>query len=210
MNNTNLLTAAVAATLMLGPSVASAISFDFMALANGNERGYGTFTHTEDGLTVDATGHSADGTIDYYAYMDSGDAGLGVCKALTAADQCTPSSDDNVTYLERVRLSFDRAVTLNEVEFVNGDHGTSFMGDFDLVVDGGPAMTHSLTNIFSTNLSGSVFEFINLNPEGTSDLSNKYQFYIGSVDVAAVPLPAAAWMFGSGLLGLAGVARRRR
>jgi hypothetical protein len=28
--------------------------------------------------------------------------------------------------------------------------------------------------------------------------------------VAPVPLPAAAWLFGSGLLGLAGVARRRR
>ena len=30
-----------------------------------------------------------------------------------------------------------------------------------------------------------------------------------SVDVAVVPLPAAAWLFGSGLLGLAGIARRR-
>ena len=28
-------------------------------------------------------------------------------------------------------------------------------------------------------------------------------------DVAAVPIPAAAWLFGSGLLGLVGVARRR-
>ncbi len=32
---------------------------------------------------------------------------------------------------------------------------------------------------------------------------------VGS-DVAAVPVPAAAWLFGSGLAGLAGVARRRR
>jgi hypothetical protein len=29
-------------------------------------------------------------------------------------------------------------------------------------------------------------------------------------NVAAVPVPAAAWLFGSGLLGLIGVARRRR
>jgi hypothetical protein len=28
--------------------------------------------------------------------------------------------------------------------------------------------------------------------------------------VSAVPVPAAAWLFGSGLLGLVGVARRRR
>jgi hypothetical protein len=30
------------------------------------------------------------------------------------------------------------------------------------------------------------------------------------VDVSTVPVPAAAWLFGSGLLGLVGVARRRR
>ncbi|HHJ16538.1 MAG TPA: VPLPA-CTERM sorting domain-containing protein, partial [Gammaproteobacteria bacterium] len=28
--------------------------------------------------------------------------------------------------------------------------------------------------------------------------------------VGAVPVPAAAWLFGSGVVGLAGVARRRR
>ena len=30
-----------------------------------------------------------------------------------------------------------------------------------------------------------------------------------AIDVAPVPVPAAAWLFGSGLLGLVGVARRR-
>jgi hypothetical protein len=31
-----------------------------------------------------------------------------------------------------------------------------------------------------------------------------------TVDVAVVPVPAAVWLFGSGLLGLVGIARRRR
>ncbi len=32
----------------------------------------------------------------------------------------------------------------------------------------------------------------------------------GTVNVQAVPIPAAVWLFGSGLLGLVGVARRRQ
>jgi hypothetical protein len=35
-------------------------------------------------------------------------------------------------------------------------------------------------------------------------------FRISSLNVTEVPVPAAAWLMGSGLLGLAGVARRRR
>jgi hypothetical protein len=31
-----------------------------------------------------------------------------------------------------------------------------------------------------------------------------------NVNVESVPIPAAAWLLGSGLLGLAGVARRQR
>ena len=49
---------------------------------------------------------------------------------------------------------------------------------------------------------------------GLADDVNKTNlFYAMAVydgDVAAVPIPAAVWLFGSGLLGLIGVARRRK
>jgi hypothetical protein len=41
----------------------------------------------------------------------------------------------------------------------------------------------------------------------TADL---YAWAVRDGDVATVPLPATAWLFGSGLLGLVGVARARR
>jgi hypothetical protein len=44
----------------------------------------------------------------------------------------------------------------------------------------------------------------------TSDFDyNDASFVVTNTSVGAVPVPAAAWLFGSGLLGLAGVARRR-
>jgi len=39
--------------------------------------------------------------------------------------------------------------------------------------------------------------------------SLKYAWAVQSGDVSAVPIPAAAWLFGSGLLGLLAVARRK-
>jgi hypothetical protein len=43
---------------------------------------------------------------------------------------------------------------------------------------------------------------------GTFDQGTYYEVW--SVDIQAVPVPAAVWLFGSGLLGLVGVARRKK
>jgi hypothetical protein len=48
----------------------------------------------------------------------------------------------------------------------------------------------------------STIEFL-----GTNSGFNGY--YIDNVDITAIPLPAAVWFFGTGLLGLAGFSRRR-
>jgi len=47
--------------------------------------------------------------------------------------------------------------------------------------------------------------------QGYSDkVFNRFSWAVHPGSVGAVPLPAAAWLFGSGLLGLVGVARRKK
>ncbi len=41
-------------------------------------------------------------------------------------------------------------------------------------------------------------------------ITGSYGWAVQSGDISAVPVPAAVWLFGSGLLGLVGVARRKR
>ena len=42
------------------------------------------------------------------------------------------------------------------------------------------------------------------------DQRNGYAWAVQSGDVSAVPVPAAVWLFGSGLVGLVGLARRKK
>jgi hypothetical protein len=43
-----------------------------------------------------------------------------------------------------------------------------------------------------------------------NDCSKCYGWAVRAGDVSAVPVPAAVWLFGSGLIGLVGIARRKK
>jgi len=51
---------------------------------------------------------------------------------------------------------------------------------------------------------------LGINPFASGGSLINPNFADASVNVSAVPVPAAVWLFGSGLLGLAGIARSRR
>ncbi len=198
---------------------AASVNFDFAAIADGDssfgpdgrEQGAESLTFTKNGISLTASGFNTNQPSDsYFAYLDSGNAGLGVCQQLNGDnDQCKVGSDDNVTFEESLKLAFNQEVTINETLFRNGDHGTNFDGDFQLSIDGGPAITIALTNIFLTPLTGTEFIFSNPNAGGGSNVSNSQQFYISNLDVAPVPIPGAVWLFGTGLIGLARFTRRK-
>jgi len=66
--------------------------------------------------------------------------------------------------------------------------------------------TTTRTGDFTLTLAAGVYNFI-LNP---SSANSGFRFEISASDVVGeVPVPAAAWLFGSALLGLAGVIRRK-
>lgn len=252
------------ATVIILTASHQAISatFNFAAIANSGEYGAETITFIDAGLSVTASGFNAgDNSQIYNAYLDSswfhtgpgapgGNGGLGVCKKLNAMDQCRPSSDDNVSSYESLRLIFNQEVTIDQMVFRNGNHGEDFRGQFTVAIGSDPETTYDLTHIFDTQLAGTDFIFTNINSaaspghykhrhrynkrrhnwyrHGDEDENrhgnrhghgygynfnekNEYldEFYISSMEVSAVPVPAAVWLFASGLLGLAGFARRR-
>lgn len=213
---TNIITRTLGAcAVFLAATSAQAFSVDYVALAAGNEAGYQFHSYTNAGVTVTASGTSVgdnygDNTPDYYAYLDdlSGGqpAGLGVCKSLSNSAQCTPSSDDNVTYNEALTLNFSQDVTLSNIVFRNGNHGTTFTagdGLLDISVDNGAFQSYSLTHNFTllNNIVGSQFTFIGSTSSGDDD-----QFYISSLSgdtvSGSVPVPAPLALFGLGLIGV--------
>lgn len=203
--------------MLVNANISTAATFDFVSYADGDadkdghyEWGYDQFTVTEDNVKLQATGQyfNEKAWEKAYAYLDRGHAGLGVCKEITGGNQCAPSSDDNVTPKELLLFNFDQSVALNQVEFRNGSHGKEFDGEFRFSVfsDGRWSLmeAHPLTQIFESNRVGEAFAFQNLNKND----DNKHQFYVASLNVSAVPVPSAFWLFGTALLGM--VTKRRK
>ena len=82
--------------------------------------------------------------------------------------------------------------------------------EFDFISGFSAAAGDSWTFLFADSYSGQnslSYVFKGLAP----GLTGNVVFDTGrwSLNVAAVPLPAAAWLFASGFLGLVGIARRR-
>ena len=192
---------------------AQAATFDFLSWANDLEKGYSAYSRTVDGVTVTATGSSVGSgtTIDYFAYMDSQNAGLGVCKGLDANFQCNPSSDDNLTTGEMLTLEFDQEVTLEQLTFRNADHDPIFAAtaDIGISVDNNDFSYYQLVPVFDTPLTGSVFSFIVDNYSGGQWSFEGEQLYLSGMEAAPVPIPSTILMLGTGLASLVSYRRKR-
>lgn len=79
-------------------------------------------------------------------------------------------------------------------------------GDFDIAT-----LTFSALQPGVTSTSLGIFAIQNewLGADGLTALAAQPNYLGAEITVNAVPVPAAVWLFGSGLLGMVGVARRR-
>jgi len=205
-------------------STGSAATFDFIKYADktadgldnaNNERGFKKYVVTEDNIQLTARGYKLSDSVQKWdrkkVYLDHGHAGLGVCSVgLTDDKQCSTPSDDNVTTREMLWFSFDQTVSFDEISFRDGSHGTAFDGNFLMILFSGGHWgkwkSYSLAHLFTLNLIGEGIAFYNPNKSA----SNSKQFYISSMNVSAVPIPAAIWLFGSALLGFTAVRRNAK
>jgi hypothetical protein len=93
---------------------------------------------------------------------------------------------------------------------VGGSYNGAFTGGNSAKVGFGAIDFYSYTNdpdtfaLVETKLNGGI------GGDNKFSLSSTGQLTFDASQASAVPLPAAAWLFGSGLLGLVGIARRRK
>lgn len=84
-------------------------------------------------------------------------------------------------------------------------NGSQIGSDFTLGLNTG--VWQQFTAAFNSGAATSInLSFVDANPTPTSAGND---FTVDDISVSAVPLPAAGWLFGSGLLGLIGLSRRR-
>lgn len=199
--------AMIAAGSMFTSANAATIDFANFADTNG-ERGVDpTEILTIDGVSLSAFGFADNGATPAFAYLDRGNAGLGVCKVLDSADQCRPGRDDNVTNGETLVISFKNALNITDLLFRQADHSLVTSGSISITtatLGGSFTLTDTFANVIAAAASGNaafqdVFQ-VTFNFVDT-------QFYLSSIET---PLPGALPLLLSGIAGLGFASRRRK
>jgi len=127
---------------------------------------------------------------------------------------------------EDLDVDFTGAVFSAGFDFVEPNVGSGGEGCnttcFDTTFDVALKLGASLIDSFSFNATDDVLSFIGVwsdsafdrleirDSTGTTDNEYFGEFYTGTRSLSEVPVPAAAWLFGTALIGLVGFSKRRQ
>ena len=126
-------------------------------------------------------------------------------------DDLPASTDFTVTALADGMVNFDWLFTTADQEGPAFDpFGWLFNGVFTQLTDNSGSITQSGSTMFAV-VAGDIFGFSARSTDsccgsGTTTITN---FSAPDASVSTVPVPAAAWLFGSALLGFFGFSRRK-
>lgn len=151
---------------------------------------------TDAGVTVTSTSSTG------HVFFDSDTAGIGVC---TDSD-CINDDDEEINAGETLTLSLSTMQDVSGIYVVKYNH--DIPGGGDIKINGVD---------FGIGAGGSILGVAGLT--GVTNLtfgvgSSGKEYYIRKMTTdptqfSVIPIPAAAWMLGSGLIGLTVVARKR-
>jgi hypothetical protein len=166
-------------------------------------QGWWSWDETRRSNTDDNDNYAAGGITNNFFTFDISDISSPVTSAVFNVTRAVGVSDSGYTYFE-----YNMFDVITDAETLNSNNGVSQViyddlgsgvhyGSFDITVAGDP------TEILMLQLNEAFISDIN-----TAILGTDQYFSIGG-QRSIVPIPAAVWLFGSGLIGLIGVARRK-
>lgn len=149
------------------------------------------------------------------------DSGINTISGSLAGD-CVPSDcngasagDTQDSFLIEIAPGFKIDAVIGTTSNVNGPAGfSSSLSVYKDTFSNNVLFTNMPVNstspsLFLTEVGTGEYSF-SVFGQGASEAGAFSLDYSLQIEVSAVPIPAAAWLFGSGLLGLIGIARRKK
>jgi len=186
--------------LMLG-SVAHAVTIDFDSTAPTY---FGLSTYQEDGFTL--TSNVPDGTL-----IDQNDvvrANLGIFSGGTTSQSMVWGQNGTIS---TISITNDAATPFYLLALDASSMGNT---SGQLTLSGTLSGGGSVQQVLNLNSALTTYNITGLNNLSALDISfdgsaSFAPFDVDNVQMSLVPVPAAVWLFGSALVGLAGWSRRR-